>query len=74
MRQLLQERSHSKHASHTFNILLAANMVNFRDPAVIAQDLGAYTLACSTGYELHKNPPLTEVTTKLWHMMSGIYL
>jgi hypothetical protein len=51
-------------------------MVNFRDPAVIAQDLGAYTvtLVCSTGYELHKNPPLTEVTTKLWHMMSGIYL
>ena len=34
----------------------------------------AYTLACTTGYESHKNPPLTEITTKLWHMMSGIYL
>jgi hypothetical protein len=50
-------------------------MVNFHDPAVVAQDYSAYAFAVVSGDRKPNDlVPLIATFVKLWHTLDGVYL
>jgi hypothetical protein len=51
-------------------------MVNFKDPATIAQDYGAYAISLGSGTSgpIYQLIASTVAVVKLWHFMDGVLM
>jgi hypothetical protein len=51
-------------------------MVNYKDPATIAKDAGAYAIpsGLGTSSSIYQSISSTEAVVKLWHLMDGVFM
>ena len=53
---------------------LRARMVNYKDPATMAQDYGACAIPSGTYGSIYQLTSSTEALVKMWHLIDGVFM